>query len=259
VATSLTKELKRPDEFISFWTHLGAKLTKHRKSVLFSIITVGVVSGGTWGIVIYRGNQAAKATEAFARIDRIAQATLLPEKEADKSGPDKKAADEAKKAEADDVPHFKTEKERLEAANNEADSFISKFGTEGLGRKARFGKAGRLLVLERSAEAADIYEKLAENENQPELKILQREGAAAAYEAAGKLDDALRTYTGLADECQRIGSFYLDRILFSKARILEKQGKAKDAELALREIMTKVPKTLLRQQIDDRLAVLTEK
>ena len=41
--------------------------------------------------------------------------------------------------------------------------------------------------------------------------------------------------------------------------MLEKQGKAKDAEQVLRDILSKAPKTMLRQQIDDRLAVLTEK
>jgi hypothetical protein len=51
----------------------------------------------------------------------------------------------------------------------------------------------------------------------------------------------------------------LDRALFAKARVLERQGKAKDAEQVLRDILSKVPKTSLRQQIDDRLAVLTEK
>jgi hypothetical protein len=47
--------------------------------------------------------------------------------------------------------------------------------------------------------------------------------------------------------------------LYSKARILQKQGKAKDAEKVLREILDKVPKTPLRSQIDDRLALLAEK
>jgi tetratricopeptide (TPR) repeat protein len=255
VAKSLSKELKQPDEFVSFWTKLGAKITQHRKAVLTAVITTAVVSAGSWGIVVYRNSQAAKATAAFARIDRIAQASLLPEKEPEKSEAGKKPAS----VENDNVPHFKTEKERLEAANNEADAFIAQFGRDGLGRKALFGKAGRLLALEKAAEAATIYETLAAGETNPTLRILQLEGSAVASEAAGKLDDALRAYTNLADDSQRTGSFYLDRALFAKARILEKQGKAKEAEQALRDILTKVPKTMLRQQVDDRLAILTEK
>jgi len=259
VAKALSKELKQPDEFVSFWTHFGAKVSQHRKKVIAILVTaaVGLIVG--WGLSTYRSAQAAKATAAFARIDRIASAEMLPEKEpSDKAKPDKAKTEDAK-TEDDGVPRFKTEQERLEAANKEADVFLATFGSEGLGRKALFGKASRLLVLGKADDAATLYNTLAANEPNPDLRAMQLEGSAAASEAAGKLDDALRSYTTLAEDSQRSGSFYLDRALFAKARILEKQGKAKDAEQALRDILTKVPKTSLRPQIDDRLAVLGEK
>ena len=154
---------------------------------------------------------------------------------------------------------MEVQQERLEAAIKEADAFVAAFGSAGLGRKALFGKASRLLALGKAADAVTLYGTLAASEANPELRAMEQEGAAAANEAAGKLDDALRAYSTLADESQRSGSFYLDRALFAKARILEKQGKAKDAEQALRDFLTKVPKTMLRAQIDDRLAVLGEK
>ena len=251
MAKALTKELKKPDEFVSFWTHFGAKLSEHRKKVIATLVTVAVVVATAWGVTYYRAGQAAKATAAFGRIDRIAMADLLPEK-ADAKAP-------AAKTEEDPVPRFKTEKERLEAAIKAADAFVADFGRDGLGRKALLGKAGRLLALGQPAEAATLYETLAAGETEPSLRSIEQEGAAAASEAAGRFDDALRAYTTLADSSQRGGTFYLDRALFAKARILEQQGKGKDAEQVLREILTKVPKTPLRQQIDDRLAVLGEK
>jgi tetratricopeptide (TPR) repeat protein len=208
-------------------------------------------------MVTYRNAQAAKATVAFARIDRIAAADLLPEKAPDGAKSDK--ADKQEKLDQDSVPRFKTEQERLEAAIKEADAFVAAFGNDGLGRKALFGKASRLLALGKAADAVTLYGTLSASEANPEMRAMEQEGAAAANEAAGKLDDALRAYSTLADESQRSSSFYLDRALFAKARILEKQGKAKDAEQALRDILTKVPKTMLRAQIDDRLAVLGEK
>ena len=255
MAKALSKELKQPDEFVSFWTHFGAKVSQHRRKVLATIVTGAVGLAAGWGLVAYRGAQAAKATVAFARIDRIAAAELLPEKADEKS----KTAKPDAKADDDGVPRFKTDQERLEAALKEADAFLATFGNEGLGREARFGKAGRLLVLGKADDAAAIYNSLAANETDAQLRAMEREGAAAASEAAGKLDDALRLYSALADESQRAGNYYLDRALFAKARILEKQGKAKDAEQILRDILTKMPKTSLRTQIDDRLAILTEK
>jgi tetratricopeptide (TPR) repeat protein len=248
---ALEKELKKPDEFVSFWTHLGNTLAAHRKKAIVALVVAAVGIAVGWGTVAYRAAQAAKATAAFARIDRIATADLLPEKADDK--------EKAAASEEEQVPRFKTEQERLEAAIKEADAFVAAFSAEGLGRKALFGKAGRLLALDKASEAATLYETLAASESDAGLRILAQDGAAAAYEAAGKLDDALRAYTALADNSQANGSFFLDRALFAKARILEKQGKAKDAEQVLREILNKVPKTFLRPQIDDRLAVLTEK
>ena len=254
VAKALAKELKQPDEFVSFWTHFGAKLARHRRKVIATVVSAALALAAGWGVVSYRNAQAAKATEALARIERIASADLLPEKPAENA-----KAEKPEKIDEDSVPRFKTEQERLEAAIKEADAFVATFGGEGLGRKALFGKAGRLLALGKSSDAAAIYGTLAANEPNPELRAMEQEGSAAASEAAGKLDDALRSYSALADESQRTGSFYLDRALFAKARILEKQGKGKDAEQVLRDIMTKVPKTSLRSQIDDRLAVLGEK
>jgi len=254
VAKALAKELKQPDEFVSFWTHFGAKLARHRRKVIATVVSTAVALAAGWGVVSYRNAQAAKATEALARIERIASADLLPEKPAENA-----KAEKPEKVDEDSVPRFKTEQERLEAAIKEADAFVATFGGEGLGRKALFGKAGRLLALGKSSDAAAIYGTLAANEPNPELRAMEQEGSAAASEAAGKLDDALRSYSALADESQRTGSFYLDRALFAKARILEKQGKGKDAEQVLRDILTKVPKTSLRSQIDDRLAVLGEK
>ena len=245
------KELKKPDEFVSFWTQFGTKLAEHRKKVITTVVVAAVGVAVGWGTMAYRHAQEAKATAALARIERIATAELLPEPTEGKPA--------AVPSTEPDVPRFKTEKERLEAAVKEADAFVAAFGADGLGRQALLGKAGRLAVLGKPDEAAAIYESLAAGELEPGLRAVEQEGAAAAYEAAGKLDEALRAYVALAEGSQRGGSFYLDRALFAKARILEKQGKAKDAEQALREILNKVPKTLLRQQIDDRLAVLTEK
>ncbi|MBN2574162.1 MAG: hypothetical protein JXP73_06325 [Deltaproteobacteria bacterium] len=248
----LGRELKKPDEFVSFWNRFGAKMAEHRKKVLAVtiVLIVGIAVGA--GTTAYRAAQAAKATAAFARIDRIASADLLPEK-VDDDKAQTIASDE------DDVPRFKTEKERVEAAIKEADAFVAAFGSDGLGRKALLGKAGRLVAIGKAAEAATIYETLAAGETDPGLRIIEQEGAAVAKEAAGKLDEALRDYAALAESSQQSGGLYLDRALYAKARILEKQGKLKDAEQVLRDILEKVPKTFLRPQIDDRLAILTEK
>jgi tetratricopeptide (TPR) repeat protein len=79
---------------------------------------------------------------------------------------------------------------------------------------------------------------------------------ALALEAQGQVDKAIEKYGTMAAEAQEVGNFYADRALFGKARLLQKQGKGKEAEKVLREILEKMPKTLLRRDIDDRLAAL---
>ena len=149
--------------------------------------------------------------------------------------------------------------ERLEAAVKEADSFIATYGEDGLGRDALMGKAARLVQLGKAKDAVAIYERLLPGEASPDGKLLLQEGLATAQEASGNLDEAVRLFDQLATDSARSGNFLLDQALFSKARILEKQGKAKDAEKALRALLEKSPKTPLRQQVDDRLALLSEK
>ena len=218
VAKALEKELKQPDEFVSFWTHLGLKISKNKGTVTAVFVAAAVAGVAGWGYTSYRHSAAAKATVAFERIERIANAALLPDKDADK---DKAKAEDAAKPEEDGLPHFKTEKERLQAANQEADTFLAQFGSAGIGRKALFDKASRLLVLGNPGEAASIYEGLAASETNHDLRLVQREGVAVALEAEGKLDDAVRAFASLADESQLGGKFYLDRALYAQARILD--------------------------------------
>jgi tetratricopeptide (TPR) repeat protein len=88
------------------------------------------------------------------------------------------------------------------------------------------------------------------------MRLVEQDGLALALEAQGQVDKAIELYSTMAGEAQELGNFYADRALFGKARLLQKQGKGKDAEKVLREILDKMPKTLLRRDIDDRLAAL---
>jgi tetratricopeptide (TPR) repeat protein len=88
------------------------------------------------------------------------------------------------------------------------------------------------------------------------MRLVEQDGLALAFEAQGQIDKAIDMYSSMAVEAQQAGNFYADRALFGKARLLQKQGKGKDAEKVLREILDKMPKTSMRREIDDRLAAL---
>jgi tetratricopeptide (TPR) repeat protein len=252
VAKSIEQELKQPDEFVSFWTHVGNFLSKNLKAVLIGTVALVVVIAGSLIFSHLRDRGAEKTTAAFAQIGQIASAEVIPEKT------DKTEKNEPSPARSEGL-RFKTESERLEATVKEADRFVAAHSGGNLARYALFTKAGRLVVLGKASEAVPIYQQLIASETMPDMKMIQQDALATATEAAGNLDEALRLYSALAEESARAGNFLLDQVLYSKARILEKQGKGKDAEKVLREILEKTPKTTLRREIDDRLAVLGEK
>ena len=245
------KELKQPDEFVSFWTRLGSHVSAHRRKVI-AILAIAVVGGGgTWASIAWKEHQAAGETEAFSRVEKTALAPLLPEK-----GTDTKSADEEDKSDEDEGLHFKTDQERLQATIKQADDFVARYGTAGLGRRALLVRANSLLRLGKGGDAATAFQQLLQGETDKGMRLVEQDGLALALEAEGQVDKAIAAYGTMASEAQAVGNFYADRALFGKARLLQKQGKGKDAEKVLREILEKMPKTLLRREIDDRLAAL---
>lgn len=241
------KELKKPDEFVSFWTQLGSKISAHRGKVIATGVLVVVVGGGTWGSMFWKQQLATQETEAFSRIEKAALAPLLPEKgeEAKENKPDE-----------DEGPRFKTDQERLQATVAEADAFVAAHGSSGLGRRALLIKANSLLRLGKGADAATAFQQLSQGEPDKGMRLVEQDGLALALEAQGQIDKAMEVYGSMASDTQQVGNFYADRALYAKARLLQKQGKGKDAEKVLREILDKMPKTSLRREIDDRLAAL---
>jgi hypothetical protein len=250
VARSINrKELKQPDEFVSFWTRLGSSISAHRGKVIAVCVIVVGGTGGTWGSTLWKQHQATRETEAFARVEKTALAPLLPEKTEETK--ETKPADEEGEG-----MRFKTDQERLLATIAEADAFVAAHGSAGLTRRALLIKANSLLRLGKGADAATAFEHLAQGEADKGMRLVELDGQALALEAQGQIDKAIDLYGSMAIEAQQAGNFYADRALFAKARLLQKQGKGKDAEKVLREILDKMPKTSLRRDIDDRLAAL---
>jgi hypothetical protein len=248
VARSLNrKELKKPDEFVSFWTQFGSHVSAHRGKVIAIGVLVVVVGGGTWGSMVWKQHVATQETETFSRIEKTALAPLLPDK-----------AEEAKEPKPDDDegPRFKTDQERMQATITQADAFVAAHGSSGLGRRALLIKANALLRMGKGADAATAFQQLSQGELDKGMRLVEQDGLALALEAQGQIDKAIEVYNSMVSEAQQAGNFYADRALYAKARLLQKQGKGKDAEKVLREILDKMPKTSLRREIDDRLAAL---
>jgi tetratricopeptide (TPR) repeat protein len=133
---------------------------------------------------------------------------------------------------------------------------VAAHGSSDLARRVLLIRANSLLRLGKAADAATAFQQLSQSEADKDMRLVEQDGLALAFEAQGQIDKAIDVYNTMAREAQQVGNFYADRALFAKARLLQKQGKGKDAEKILREILDKMPKTSLRREIDDRLAAL---
>jgi tetratricopeptide (TPR) repeat protein len=245
VAKKLTKKaLKQPDQFIGFWQRMsmsaGEFASKNAKALVIGISTLATVVVGSVVITQISETRGARASAALDRVQRIASAELVVGGAAPKQ---------------DGVPHFATEKERMEAALKELDAQFPS-GRSPLYPEASLVRGSLLLGLERADEAATLYQKLLDGKLDARLRFLAREGLGYAHERKGKLQEAGAVFAKLGDDAAGMGGFYKDRARYHAARLAEMQGNPAEAMRIYREVLDKNPTTSLRDEITNRLALL---
>jgi tetratricopeptide (TPR) repeat protein len=255
ISSKERKELKQPDEFVSFWTHAGERAARfaqeRRRALLVGSTMLATVVVGSIVFSNISESHAKAASDKLARIERIATAELRPEGSPATNPDGTPLAD-------DGVPHFKTEKERAEAALKELDAFVASSGNP-LRSEGRLQRGPLLLTLGRAPEAVTAYEDLLGGKLDDRLRFLAHEGLGYSLEAKGDLPAAQAAFEKLNDDAAVFkdgGTFYKDRAAFHKARIAELRGNSEDAKKLYREVLDKNPTTSLRDEITNRLAML---
>jgi hypothetical protein len=248
------KELKQPDEFVSFWTHAGEKAAKfaaeqRRPLLIVSTALVTAIIGLTV-LTTVSESHAKKATDELARIERIGTAELRPEGSPTTNPDGTPLAN-------DGVPHFKTGKERAEATLKELDAFIARSGNP-LRMQGRFQRGPLLLSLGRADEAVKAYEEILKDGPDDRIRFLAHEGLGYAQEAKGDLTAAAAAFDKLTEDAAvfKEGGFYKERAAYHKARLAELRGNSDEAKKLYREVLDKNPTSSLRDEISNRLAVL---
>jgi hypothetical protein len=114
VAKSIKKELKRPDEFVSFWTRFGQSASEvikaRRRAFVIGVTALVTVIIGSIVFSELAERKAIRSSHALDRVDRIMNAELAPE-----GAPPKE----------DGIPRFKSDKERAEGALKELDALAA--------------------------------------------------------------------------------------------------------------------------------------
>jgi tetratricopeptide (TPR) repeat protein len=238
------KQLRQPDEFIGFWTRTAAAVDRfassHTRALIVSATALATVVAGSVVITQLSERRAIAASDALDRVERIETADLIAPGSTPKD---------------DGLPHFATEKERLEAALKELDGAFGS-GHGPLSAEAMLARGNLLLDLDRADEAIATYEKVLAGHLDDHLRFLAREGLGYGYERKGRLDDAQRVLSKLGDDARDLGGFYKDRALYHQARLAELRGNPADASRLYKEVLEKSPTTSLREEITNRLALL---
>jgi tetratricopeptide (TPR) repeat protein len=242
------RELKRPDQFVDFWTRasnaVSGYASAHMRALIVSLTALATVVAGSVIVSQLSERKAIRAAEALDRVEKIAAAEV---------------ATPGVTPPADDgLPHLATQKDQLDAALKELDAtFSGPHGT--LHPEAMLVRGSLLLDLDRGPEAVSTYQALLADDLDRRLRFLAREGLGYAYERQGKLDDAQAAFGKLGDDASGMAGFYKDRALYHQARIAELRGNPADATRIYHEVLDKTPTTSLREEITNRLATLEMK
>ena len=219
------KAPKQPDQFVGFWQLASARVgrfaAQNAKVLVIGSSALATVVVGSLVMSFIAEGRAERASAALERVQNMVAADL-----SSAGAPPK----------ADSIPHFATEKERLEGALKELDAH---FGSKHVPLSAEAGlvRGGLLLDLDRVDEAQATYDQL----------------------LSGKLDARLRflaSFAKLGTDAATLDAFYKDRARYHQARMAELQGNPGEATKIYHEVLDKNPTTSLREEISNRLALL---
>jgi tetratricopeptide (TPR) repeat protein len=235
------KQRKGPDdEFVGFWQKIFEKVAPYARAIGIVCLTALALVFIVWGISSWVEHRAEGAAELFGRAVKIYDADLLTD------GIEAKSDDE--------IPRFKTATERATAALAALDELDKKFGSTDVAKQAQLVRGGIEFDLGKYDAAIEHYQKaLARAPKDAAVAALAREGIGLAREAQNKLDDALVEYQAMEPKS---GDFYRDRAMWDQARVYLKKGDKKRALELYKELLTKVPNSQLRDDVQTRLATL---
>jgi tetratricopeptide (TPR) repeat protein len=238
------KQRKGPsDEFVSFWEHLYEKAAPYARAIAIVSVTALVIVFVVWGLSTWVEKRSEGAAELFGRAVKIYDAELLTD-----------GVEPPKSDDESPIPRFKTAAERAQATLDALDELDKKFGSTDVARDALVFRAGVKFDAAQYDDAEALYRKVLERApKDPSVQALAREGIGLCAEAKGKLDDALAAYQATEPST---GDFYRDRALYDEARVYVKKGDKKKAVELYKEVLDKMPKSQLHDDIQNRMAIL---
>lgn len=231
------KELRQPDEFISFSNKAWKWAQENTKGLVAGAVVFLLIFGA---VTLWRNvaeKRRVEATDKLAHAMEIYSQMVIP--------------NAAKVAKTDDgIPRFSTRKEKLAATQAELTK-VAKAGSGALQRSALLLRASTRIDQGQYADAVKDYQAVLEREAHPELRRVALEGLVYAYEGQKSWAKALDATKKLPQKDE--ARF---RALYHQARIMAAQGKKPEAKKLYKEIVDKAASRRLVDLAGQRMAML---
>ena len=192
----------------------GKKLEGHGRTILYGLGALAVLGIIGWLIYSYSNRTSSAAQSALGKAIETSQAQVT---DAPPAGSTEKT--------------YKSEKERSEAAIQQFQGVVDKFGGPA-GEKAKYFIAVNKLITDRAAGIADLEEL---SKSGGEVGSLSKFALAQTRADDGRVDEAIALYQDLAGSSDPVVS--KETINFEIAKLYEKQGKKQEAVNLLFDIV----------------------
>ena len=240
----MDKELRkqiRQDELVTGYESASAWVTVHQREVLATLI-VAVVGLGGWALLSHlNATQAAEAEGEFSQALAIFEAPLQAELP---QGADKPAG-----------PVFGSAEEKFTKAAAGFDGVERKWGSLGVGRRARYFAALCRMELGQSDPARKALTEIAARREEGALEPYLAQFAVAELDRrSGPLDKAVDAYRKLADDPAL--PLPRDHALMTLGSLLEEAHRLPEARSAYKRLAQEFPASPYAQDAHRRAEYL---
>lgn len=206
-----------------------------RKQISLAAFVIFLLAVAIIGIFVMRQRTQGRAHDLLAEAMVVLDAQVIPKTPVDPKSPTPPAAA------MQGSGTFETEEAKLQAALPKLKSAADAYPDTEAGITARYHYAGALATLGRHQEAAQAYDDVIRRAGDSVYGRMARLGKAEEQARAGQLDAAIATYKQLAE--QKDGDLPTDAILMQLAKAYVAAGKKDEAQKTFTRVVDEHPES----------------
>ncbi len=220
------KELKKADEFVSFWTRTARWAAAHQKHLIIALVAVAVVAAAVWGYFEYQFRIEAKAWAAYEKV-------LLSVNAAKES---------------------KSEAQRKAEVSAALEQLVAERPGTNAARQAHLDLAGLNALEARYDKAIEHYLSFLKGlRPQDPLRPMVAEALGQCFEAKGQLNEAAAWYRKVAADPDLTALS-----LWNLGRVQELAGQKDEAKKTYQKLLNEHPQSTYTSLVHDRLRALSQ-